>query len=61
MSEKTPIIELMNMMGHKKIETTMKYYINENKLENEKLKQNLKDLNFSNAENPVKIINVDDI
>lgn len=61
MSEKTPIIELMNMMGHKKIETTMKYYINENKLENEKLKQNLLDLDFSNAENPNKPININDL
>lgn len=61
MAEKTPILELMNMMGHKKIETTMKYYINENQFANEKLKQNLKDLDFSNAENPIKIINVDDI
>jgi len=61
MAERTPIIELMNMMGHKKIETTMKYYINENAFANEKLKQNLKDLDFANAENPIKVINPDDL
>lgn len=37
----TPAIELMNRLGHKKYETTLKYYLNQNALSREILKQNL--------------------
>ncbi len=57
----TPLFELMEMAGHKKIETTKKYYINENEYMFEILKKNLKELSFKDAENPVKPINVDDL
>lgn len=43
----TPAIELMQRLGHKKFETTMAYYINSNKLAKEKLKENLKELEYS--------------
>lgn len=57
----TPILELMEMAGHKKIETTRKYYINKNEYKFDKLKRNLEELSFENAENPNKPINVDDL
>lgn len=37
----TPAIELMNRLGHKKYETTLKYYLNQNALSRDILKQNL--------------------
>ncbi len=43
----TPAIELMQRLGHKKFETTMAYYINSNQLAKEKLKENLKELEYS--------------
>lgn len=36
----TPVIELMNRLGHKKYDTTMKFYVNTNQLTKERLKQN---------------------
>lgn len=46
----TPALELMQRLGHKKYETTMKYYIDNNQLAKEKLKANLLDLQFSAAD-----------
>lgn len=60
-SENTPLYELMQFAGHKKIDTTLKYYIKENQFTNDKLKENLTKISFSNAENPNKPINPDDI
>lgn len=57
----TPLLELMEMAGHKKIDTTRKYYINKNEYRFDRLKRNLEELSFENAENPNKPINVDDI
>ena len=37
----TPAIELKNAMGHKKFETTLKYYVNQNQITKEKLIANL--------------------
>ncbi len=60
-AENTPIYELMNFAGHKKIDTTMKYYVNEKLFNNDRLKANLIKLDFSQAEDPTKIINIDDL
>ena len=57
----TPILELMEMAGHKKIETTRAYYINKNEYKFDKLKKNLAELSFENAKNPNEPINVDDL
>lgn len=51
----TPAIELMNRLGHKKIETTMKYYINTNQLTKDKLKANLKLLTGSFADGTMAV------
>lgn len=42
----TPVLELMNRLGHKKYETTMAYYINSNQLSKDTLKENLDRLDF---------------
>ena len=43
----TPALELMNRLGHKKYETTMRYYLDENNLAREKLKEKLNSLDFN--------------
>lgn len=55
----TPLLELMEMAGHKKIDTTRAYYINKNEYKFDRLKKNLEELSFENAENPNKPIDVD--
>lgn len=57
----TPLLELMEMAGHKKIDTTRAYYINKNEYKFDRLKKNLEELSFEDAENPNKPIDVDDI
>lgn len=42
----TPVLELMTRLGHKKYDTTLKYYINENVLAKDKLKSNLLEIQF---------------
>lgn len=54
----TPAIELMQRLGHKKFETTMAYYINSNELAREKLKANLKELEYSDDD--IKYADADD-
>lgn len=43
----TPALELMKRLGHKKYETTMKYYLDENSLAKVLLKANLQKLDFN--------------
>lgn len=45
----TPVIELMQRLGHKKYDTTMAYYINSNMLSRDILKQNINNLDYSNV------------
>lgn len=45
----TPVQELMLRLGHKKYETTMAYYIDNNDLAREILKKNINALDYSNV------------
>lgn len=49
----TPVIELMNRLGHKKYDTTMQFYIKTNALSREKLKQNIDCLEYGEAQKPL--------
>lgn len=53
----TPVLELMQRLGHKKFETTMVYYINSNELARDKLKSNLDCLGYKDLEEPNNRIN----